>query len=167
MHSEYLNEMVRQFVFDLVGDDGNYAWPVRHHHHQARDQEAAYQARAGACSTMSAARPSRSGRARRTAARSKATAKTPKNRKKRSPKRSKPPFSQFPDADDLLTVVVLRASSQAGGDHPRRGRNLHPEGEAIRFVRNAWPTTPRPAMRTLTAGAVLRMTQGRQKVPCA
>ena len=43
-------------------------------------------------------------------------------------------FSQFPDADDLLTAVVLEASPKRD-HHPWRRRNLHPGRRGDRFVR--------------------------------
>ena len=72
-------------------------------------------------------------------------------------------FSQFPDADDLLTAVVLEAKSKRVIITRGEGETT-PGGEAIRFVRNALAENARPAS-ACAAAPVLRMTRGREGRP--
>jgi penicillin-binding protein 1A len=154
VHAEYLNEMVRQFVFDLVGESAYTRGLTVNTTIKARDQEAAYQAlRRGVLDYE-----------RRQSFRGpEGYVELPAQVKGKEPKEAltealEPAFAQFPDADDLLTAVVLDANAKRvivtrGDDEVY---NL--EGESIRFVRNAVADTA-PSGERLRRGAVVRITQ--------
>ena len=155
VHSEFLNEMVRQFVFDLVGESAYTRGLTVTTTIKARDQEAAYQSlRRGVLEYE-----------RRHAFRGPeayvelpAAGKESKEAKEALAEAIDSAQQQFPDSDDLLTAVVLEANSKRIVITRGEGETYTLEGESIRFVRNALADTA-PSGERLRRGAVLRVTQ--------
>ena len=155
VHSEYLNEMARQFAFDLVGESAYTRGLTVTTTIKARDQEAAYQAlRRGVLDYE-----------RRQAFRGPegyvdlpAAGKESKESKEATAEAVDSAFAQYPDSDDLLTAVVLEANSKRVIITRGEGETFTLEGESIRFARNALADTAATGDR-LRRGAVLRITQ--------
>ena len=155
VHSEYLNEMARQFVFDLVGESAYTRGLTVTTTIKARDQEAAYQAlRRGVLDYE-----------RRQAFRGPegyvdlpAAGKESKESKEATAEAVDSAFAQYPDSDDLLTAVVLEANAKRVIITRGEGETFTLEGESIRFARNALADTAATGDR-LRRGAVLRITQ--------
>ena len=160
VHSEYLNEMVRQFVFDLVGESAYTRGLAVTTTIKARDQEAAYQSlRRGVLEYE-----------RRHAFRGPeayvelpAASKETKESKEALAEAIDSAQQQFPDSDDLLTAVVLEANAKRLLITRGEGENYTLEGESIRFVRNALADNA-PSGERLRRGAVLRVTQDDKNV---
>ena len=155
VHSEYLNEMARQFAFDLVGESAYTRGLTVTTTIKARDQEAAYQAlRRGVLDYE-----------RRQAFRGPegyvdlpAAGKESKESKEATAEAVDSAFAQYPDSDDLLTAVVLEANAKRVIITRGEGETFTLEGESIRFARNALADTAATGDR-LRRGAVLRITQ--------
>ena len=155
VHSEYLSEMARQFVFDLVGESAYTRGLTVTTTINARDQEAGYQAlRRGVLDYE-----------RRQAFRGPegyvdlpAVGKDSKEAKEAMAEAVDSAFAQYPDSDDLLTAVVLEANSKRVVITRGEGENFTLEGESIRFARNALADSA-PSGDRLRRGAVLRITQ--------
>lgn len=154
VHSAYLNEMARQFVFDLVGESAYTRGLTVTTTIKPRDQEAAYQAlRRGVLDYE-----------RRQSFRGpEGYVELPAQIKGAEPKEAlaealEPAFAQFPDADDLLTAVVLEANAKRVIVTRGEGEVYPLDGESIRFVRNALADTA-PSGERLRRGAVVRITQ--------
>jgi Membrane carboxypeptidase/penicillin-binding protein len=101
IHAEFVNEMVRQFVVDLVGDAAyvrgyNVITTIR-----ARDQEAAYQALRRGVLDYERRQPYRG---------PEATINLPPAGKPGYSEALEAAFQQYSDSDDLLVAVVLEAS---------------------------------------------------------
>ncbi|TAG06110.1 MAG: penicillin-binding protein 1A [Betaproteobacteria bacterium] len=149
IHAEFANEMVRQFVFDLVGETAYTRGLTVTTTLRSRDQEAAYQAlRRGVLDYE-----------RRQAFRGAegyvdlpAAAKG----KEALAESIEAALQQFPDSDDLLTAVVLDANSKKVTVTRGEGENYALEGEAIRFVRQAIADAA-PASEKLRRGAIVRI----------
>ncbi len=155
VHSEYLNEMARQFVFDLVGESAYTRGLTVTTTINARDQEAGYQAlRRGVLDYE-----------RRQAFRGPegyvdlpAVGKGGVEAKEALAEAVDGAFAQYPDSDDLLTAVVLEANSKRVVITRGEGETFTLEGESIRFARNALADNA-PSGDRLRRGAVLRITQ--------
>lgn len=155
IHAEYLNEMVRQFVFDLVGESAYTRGLSVTTTIKARDQEAAYQSvRRGVLDYE-----------RRQAFRGPeayvelpAAGKDSKEARDALNEAVDAATNQYPDADDLLTAVVLEATPKRVTVTRGDGETYPLEGDAIRFVRTALAETT-PAGDRLRRGAVIRITQ--------
>ncbi|MEO7253348.1 MAG: PBP1A family penicillin-binding protein, partial [Casimicrobium sp.] len=160
VHSEFLNEMVRQFVFDLVGESAYTRGLTVTTTIKAHDQEAAYQAlRRGVLEYE-----------RRHAFRGPeayvelpAAGKDSKESKEALAEAIDSAQQQFPDSDDLLTAVVLEATAKKVVITRGEGENYTLEGEGIRFVKNALSENA-PSGERLRRGAVLRVTQDEKNV---
>ena len=160
VHSEFLNEMVRQFVFDLVGESAYTRGLTVTTTIKARDQEAAYQSlRRGVLEYE-----------RRHAFRGPeayvdlpAAGKETKEAKEALADAIDSAQQQFPDSDDLLTAVVLEASAKRVVITRGEGETYTLEGEGIRFVKNALADNA-PSGERLRRGAVLRVTQDDKNV---
>ncbi len=160
VHSEFLNEMVRQFVFDLVGESAYTRGLTVTTTIKARDQEAAYLSlRRGVLEYE-----------RRHAFRGPeayvelpAAGKESKESKEALAEAIDSAQQQFPDSDDLLTAIVLEASPKKVVITRGEGENYTLEGEGIRFVRNALSENA-PSGERLRRGAVLRVTQDEKNV---
>ena len=155
VHSEYLNEMARQFAFDLVGESAYTRGLTVVTTIKARDQEAGYQAlRRGVLDYE-----------RRQAFRGPegyvdlpALGKDSKAAKEALGEAVDSAFAQYPDSDDLLTAVVLEANSKRVVITRGEGETFTLEGESIRFARAALADSA-PSGDRLRRGAVLRITQ--------
>ncbi len=155
VHSEYLNEMARQFAFDLVGESAYTRGLTVITTIKARDQEAGYQAlRRGVLDYD-----------RRQAFRGPegyvelpALGKESKESNEALAEAVDSAFAQYPDSDDLLTAVVLEANSKRVIITRGEGETFTLEGESIRFARNALADNAASGDR-LRRGAVLRITQ--------
>ena len=155
VHSEYLNEMARQFAFDLVGESAYTRGLTVITTIKARDQEAGYQAlRRGVLDYD-----------RRQAFRGPegyvelpAVGKDSKESKEAMAEAVDSAFAQYPDSDDLLTAVVLEANSKRVIITRGEGEIFTLEGESIRFAKSALADSAASGDR-LRRGAVLRITQ--------
>lgn len=155
VHAEYLNEMARQFAFDLVGESAYTRGLTVITTIKARDQEAGYQAlRRGVLDYE-----------RRQAFRGPegyvdlpAAGKDSVEAKEAMAEAVDGAFAQYPDSDDLLTAVVLEANSKRVVITRGEGETFTLEGESIRFARNALADSA-PSGDRLRRGAVLRVTQ--------
>ena len=155
VHSEYLNEMARQFAFDLVGESAYTRGLTVTTTIKARDQEAGYQAlRRGVLDYE-----------RRQAFRGPegyidlpAVGKDTTEAKEALAEAVDSAFAQYPDSDDLMTAVVLEANSKRVVITRGEGEIFTLEGESIRFAKNALADTA-PSGDRLRRGAVLRITQ--------
>ncbi|MCC7066886.1 MAG: PBP1A family penicillin-binding protein [Burkholderiales bacterium] len=164
VHSEYLNEMVRQFVFDLVGEMAYTRGLTVTTTIKARDQEAAYQAlRRGVLDYE-----------RRQAFRgpegyvelppaAKGGKETPADAEALT-EAIDAGLARFPDADDLLAAIVLEASPKRVVVTRGEGETYTLEGDAIRFVRAALSDSASSGER-LRRGAVLRLTLDDKGLP--
>ena len=160
VHSEYLNEMARQFVFDLVGESAYTRGLTVTTTIKARDQEAGYQAlRRGVLEYE-----------RRQAFRGPegyidlpAVGKDSKEAKDALAEAVDSAFAQYPDSDDLLTAVVLEANSKRVIITRGEGETFTLEGESIRFAKSALADNA-PSGDRLRRGAVLRITQDEKGV---
>ena len=150
IHAEFANEMVRQFVFDLVGESAYTRGLTVTTTLRSKDQEAAYVAlRRGVLDYE-------------------------RRQSFRGPEgfvdlpiaaKGKEAFGdaidsalqQFPDSDDLLTAVVLEANAKRVIVTRGEGEAYTLEGEAIKFVRNALADAT-PAADRLRRGSVVRLT---------
>ena len=155
VHSEYLNEMARQFAFDLVGESAYTRGLTVITTIKARDQEAGYQAlRRGVLDYE-----------RRQAFRGPegyvdlpVAGKDNVEAKEAMAEAVDSAFAQHPDSDDLLTAVVLEANSKRVVITRGDGETFTLVGESIRFAKNALADTA-PSGDRLRRGAVLRVTQ--------
>ena len=155
VHSEYLNEMARQFAFDLVGESAYTRGLTVITTIKARDQEAGYQAvRRGVLDYD-----------RRQAFRGPegyvelpAVGKDNTESKEAMAEAVDSAFAQYPDSDDLLTAVVLEANSKRVIITRGEGETFTLEGESIRFAKSALADSAASGDR-LRRGAVLRITQ--------
>jgi penicillin-binding protein 1A len=160
VHAEFLTEMARQFVFDLVGESAYTRGLTVTTTIKARDQEAAYQAiRRGVLDYE-----------RRQAFRGPeayielpAAGKETKESKEALADAVDSAFAQFPDSDDLLTAVVLEANAKRVIITRGEGETFTLEGESIRFAKNALADGT-PSGERLRRGAVLRITQDEKGV---
>jgi penicillin-binding protein 1A len=156
IHSEYLNEMVRQFVFDLVGESAYTRGLTVTTTIKARDQEAAYQAlRRGVLDYERRSQPFRGPEG---YVELPAAGKDNKESKDALAEAVDSAFAQFPDSDDLLTAVVLEANAKRVVITRGEGETYTLEGESIRFARAALADNASSGER-LRRGAVLRITQ--------
>ena len=155
VHSDYLNEMARQFAVDLVGESAYTRGLTVVTTIRSRDQEAGYQAvRRGVLDYE-----------RRQAFRGPegyielpAAGKDGKVAKEAMAEAVDSAFAQYPDSDDLLTAVVLEANSRRVIITRGEGETFTLEGESIRFARSALADSAASGDR-LRRGAVLRITQ--------
>ncbi len=155
VHSDYLNEMARQFTVDLVGESAYTRGLTVVTTIKSRDQEAGYQAvRRGVLDYE-----------RRQAFRGPegyielpAVGKDGKETKEAMAEAVDSAFAQYPDSDDLLTAVVLEANSKRVIITRGEGETYVLEGESIRFARSALADSAASGDR-LRRGAVLRITQ--------
>jgi penicillin-binding protein 1A len=147
-HAEFANEMVRQFVFDLVGESAYTRGLTVTTTLRSRDQEAAYQAlRRGVLDYE-----------RRQAFRGpEGYVDLPASKDKDALAEAiDGALQQFPDSDDLLTAVVLEANSKRVVVSRGEGEAYALEGEAIKFVRGAL-TDATPAADRVRRGSVVRV----------
>ncbi len=147
IHAEFVNEMVRQFVVDLVGEAAyvrgyNVTTTIR-----ARDQEAAYQAlRRGVLDYE-----------RRQAYRGpEATIQLPPAGKPGYAEALEAAFQQYSDSDDLLVAVVLEVSPRRVVVARGENETYTLEGDALRMVRPALAETA--GSERLRRGAIVRIT---------
>ena len=155
VHSDYLNEMARQFAVDLVGESAYTRGLTVITTIKSRDQEAGYQAvRRGVLDYE-----------RRQAFRGPegyielpAVGKDSKETQEAMAEAVDSAFAQYPDSDDLLTAVVLEANSKRVIITRGEGETYTLEGESIRFARTALADSAASGDR-LRRGAVLRITQ--------
>ena len=155
VHSDYLNEMARQFTVDLVGESAYTRGLTVITTIKSRDQEAGYQAvRRGVLDYE-----------RRQAFRGPegyielpAAGKDSKEAREAMAEAVDSAFAQYPDSDDLLTAVVLEANSKRVVITRGEGETYTLEGESIRFARSALADSAASGDR-LRRGAVLRITQ--------
>jgi penicillin-binding protein 1A len=147
VHSEFLNEMARQFAFDLVGESAYTRGLSVTTTIKAKPQEVAYQAlRRGVLDYE-----------RRQAFRGpEGLVELPANNKDAQSEAIDAAFQQFPDSDDLLTAVVLEANSKRVVVTRGEGENYTLEGEGIRFIRNALADNA-PVAERVRRGAVIRI----------
>lgn len=147
IHAEFINEMVRQFAFDLVGESAYTRGLVVTTTIKSKPQEAAYQAlRRGVLDYE-----------RRQAFRGpEALVELPANKKDAQNDAIDSALQQFPDSDDLMTAVVLEASPKRIVVTRGEGENYTLEGDAIRFIRNALADNAAVAER-VRRGAVIRV----------
>ncbi len=150
IHSEFLNEMARQFAFDLVGESAYTRGLVISTTIRATPQEAAYQAlRRGVLDYE-----------RRQAFRGpEGLVELPASKDANKDAQGDAvdaALQQFPDSDDLLTAVVLEANSKRVVLTRGEGETYTLEGEAIRFIRNALADNA-PVAERVRRGAVLRI----------
>ncbi len=147
-HAEFANEMVRQFVFDLVGESAYTRGLTVTTTLRSRDQEAAYQAlRRGVLDYE-----------RRQAFRGpEGYVDLPASKDKDALAEAiDGALQQFPDSDDLLTAVVLETNSKRVVVSRGEGEAYALEGEAIKFVRAALADTT-PAADRVRRGSVVRV----------
>ena len=155
IHAEFLNEMARQFVFDLVGESAYTRGLTVTTTIKARDQEVAYQSlRRGVLDYERRSQPFRGPEG---YVELPAAAKDTKESKEALSEAVDTAFQQFPDSDDLLTAVVLEANSKKVVITRGEGETYTLEGEAIRFVKNAIADNA-PSGERLRRGAVVRVT---------
>ena len=155
VHSDYLNEMARQFTVDLVGESAYTRGLTVITTIKSRDQEAGYQAvRRGVLDYE-----------RRQAFRGPegyielpAAGKDSKEAREAMAEAVDSAFAQYPDSDDLLTAVVLEANSKRVIITRGEGETYTLDGESIRFARSALADSAASGDR-LRRGAVLRITQ--------
>jgi penicillin-binding protein 1A len=147
VRAEFLNEMARQFAFDLVGESAYTRGLVVTTTIQSKPQEAAYQAlRRGVLDYE-----------RRQAFRGpEATVSIPANNKDAQNEAIDAAMQQHADSDDLLAVVVLEASSKRIIVTRGEGESYTLEGESIRFIRNALAENA-PVAERVRRGAVIRI----------
>jgi penicillin-binding protein 1A len=148
VHSEFLNEMARQFAFDLVGESAYTRGLTITTTIKSKPQEAAYQAlRRGVLDYE-----------RRQAFRGpEGLVDLPANNKDAQAEAIDAALQQFPDSDDLLTAVVIEANAKRVVVSRNDGDNLTLEGDSIRFIRNALLDTA-PVAERVRRGAVVRIT---------
>jgi len=155
IHAEFLNEMARQFVFDLVGESAYTRGLTVTTTIKARDQEAAYQSlRRGILDYERRSQPFRGPEG---YVELPAAGKDTKESKEALSEAIDSAFQQFPDSDDLLTAIVLEANSKKVVLTRGEGETYTLEGEAIRFVKNAIADNA-PSGDRLRRGAVVRVT---------
>ena len=155
IHAEFLNEMARQFVFDLVGESAYTRGLTVTTTIKARDQEAAYQSlRRGILDYERRSQPFRGPEG---YVELPAAGKDTKESKEALSEAIDAAFQQFPDSDDLLTAIVLEANSKKVVLTRGEGETYTLEGEAIRFVKNAIADNA-PSGDRLRRGAVVRVT---------
>ncbi len=160
VHAEFLNEMARQFVFDLVGESAYTRGLTVTTTIKARDQEAGYQAlRRGVLDYERR----QSFRGPEGYIELPAAGKESKESKDAMAEAVDSAFAQYPDSDDLLTAVVLEANSKRVVITRGEGETYTLEGESIRFARNALADSA-PSGERLRRGAVLRITQDEKGV---
>jgi penicillin-binding protein 1A len=147
VRAEFLNEMARQFAFDLVGEAAYTRGLVVTTTIQAKPQEAAYDAlRRGVLDYE-----------RRQAFRGpEATVVVPPNNKEAQSEAVDTALQQHADSDDLLAVVVLEATPKRVIVTRGEGETYTLEGESIRFIRNALGDNA-PVAERVRRGAVIRM----------
>ena len=160
IHSEFLNEMVRQFVFDLVGESAytrglSVTTTIR-----ARDQEAAYQSLRRGVLEYERRHAFRGAEA---YVELPAAGKETREAKEALADAIDSAQQQFPDSDDLLTAVVLEAGPKRVVVTRGEGETYTLEGESIRFVKSALAEAA-PSGERLRRGAVLRVTQDDKNV---
>jgi penicillin-binding protein 1A len=147
VHAEFLNEMVRQFVVDLVGEAAyvrgyNVTTTVR-----ARDQEAAYLAVRRGLLDYERRQPFRG---------PEGTVELPAEGKPGLGDAIDAAMQQYPDSDELLAVVVLEASPRRVVVARSENEVYALEGDAIRFVRAA--LADNAGATRVRRGSILRMT---------
>jgi penicillin-binding protein 1A len=147
VHAEFLNEMARQFAFDLVGETAYTRGLVVTTTILAKPQEAAYQAlRRGVLDYE-----------RRQAFRGpEATVDVPLNNKDAQAEAIDAALQQHADSDDLLAAVVLEASPKRVVISRGDGETYTLEGESIRFIRSALAENS-PVSERVRRGAVIRV----------
>ncbi|MGL4233551.1 MAG: penicillin-binding protein 1A [Casimicrobium sp.] len=150
VHAEFLNEMARQFAFDLVGESAYTRGLSVTTTIKAGPQEAAYQALRAGVLDYERRQPFRGPEGlveipANTAANKDAVAEAIESA-----------LQQFPDSDDLLTAVVLEANSKRVVLSRGEGDTITLEGDAIRFIRNALADNA-PVAERVRRGAVLRI----------
>jgi penicillin-binding protein 1A len=147
IHAEFVNEMVRQFAFDLVGESAYTRGLTVTTTIKARDQEAAYQSlRRGVLDYE-----------RRQAFRGpEGFVDIPSKDKEAQSEAIDAALQQFPDSDDLLTAVVLEANSKRVVVTRGEGESYALEGESIKFVKSALADGT-PAADRLRRGSVVRV----------
>ena len=155
VHAEFLNEMARQFVFDLVGESAYTRGLTVTTTIKARDQEAGYQALRRGVLDYERRQPFRGPEG---YVELPAVGKESKESNEALAEAVDGAFAQYPDSDDLLTAVVLDANSKRVIITRGEGETFTLEGESIRFARNALADAA-PSGERLRRGAVLRITQ--------
>jgi penicillin-binding protein 1A len=148
IHSEFANEMARQFAFDLVGESAYTRGLVVTTTIRAKPQEAAYQAlRRGVLDYE-----------RRQAFRGPEglVELPPASNKDAQAEAVEAALQQFTDSDDLLTAVVLETSAKRVVVTRGEGETYTLEGDAIRFIRNALAESA-PVAERVRRGAVVRI----------
>jgi penicillin-binding protein 1A len=147
-HAEFANEMVRQFVFDLVGESAYTRGLTVTTTLRSRDQEAAYQAlRRGVLDYE-----------RRQAFRGpEGFVDLPSSKDKDAQAEAiDGALQQFPDSDDLLTAIVLEANSKRVVVSRGEGEAYALEGDAIKFIRSALADAT-PTADRVRRGSVVRV----------
>ncbi len=147
IHAEFLNEMVRQFVVDLVGEAAyvrgyNVTTTVR-----AKDQEAAYLAVRRGLLDYERRQPFRG---------PEGAVELPAEGKPGLGDAIDAAMQQYPDSDELLAVVVLEASPRRVVVARSENEVYALEGDAIRFVRAA--LADNAGATRVRRGSILRMT---------
>ncbi len=147
IHAEFLNEMARQFVVDLVGESAyvrgyNVTTTVR-----ARDQAAAYQAVRRGLLDYERRQPFRG---------PEGAVELPAEGKPGLGDAIDAAMQQYPDSDELLAVVVLEASPRRVVVARSENEVYALEGDAIRFIRAA--LADNAGATRVRRGSILRMT---------
>ncbi len=148
VRAEFLNEMARQFVFDLVGESAYTRGLTVTTTIRAKPQEAAYQALRRGILDYEKRQAFRGpeGLIELPAA----------TNKEGLADAIESALQQFPDSDDLLTAVVLEANSKRVVVSRGEGETYTLEGDAIRFIRNALADNA-AAPERVRRGAILRI----------
>ncbi|MFN3629035.1 MAG: penicillin-binding protein 1A, partial [Casimicrobiaceae bacterium] len=147
IHAEFVNEMVRQFVVDLVGEAAyvrgyNVTTTVR-----ARDQEAAYLAVRRGLLDYERRQPFRG---------PEGAVELPAPGKPGLGDAIDAAMQQYPDSDELLAVVVLEASPRKVVVARSENELYTFEGEGIRFIRTA--LAENAGANRIRRGSILRIT---------
>jgi penicillin-binding protein 1A len=147
IHAEFVNEMARQFAFDLVGETAYTRGLTVTTTIKSKQQEVAYQSlRRGVLDYE-----------RRQAFRGpEGSVDLPANNKDAQAEAIEAALQQFPDSDDLLTAVVLEANAKRVVATRGEGENYTLEGDAIRVIRSALADNA-PVAERVRRGAVIRI----------
>ncbi len=147
VHAEFLNEMARQFAFDLVGESAYTRGLSVTTTIKAKPQEVAYQSLRRGVLDYERRQPFRG---------PEGIVELPANDKDARTEAIDAALQQFPDSDDLLTAVVAEANAKRVVVTRGEGETYTLEGDAIRFIRNALADNA-PVAERVRRGAVIRI----------
>jgi penicillin-binding protein 1A len=147
VRAEFVNEMVRQFAFDLVGESAYTRGLSVTTTIKAKHQEAAYQALRNGVLDYERRQSFRG---------PEGLVELPVNNKAALNDAVDSALQQFPDSDDLLAVVVLEANAKRVVVARGEDETYALEGDAIRFIRNAL-SEKAPVAERVRRGAVIRI----------